>query len=161
MSGPNFRLGRLVGPEVQALEPLLAAYFAAVPEDPWADVPQDALAWYQILSESAGGLVLVAVAEDRIVGFCVAEVVIDEPNRTRCMMVYAAYVAPGSRSRALREQALRALRGFAHAHGATYLSAIAFRGRALARWLGPDWRDAGEHDGYCYLVGRLREVVPA
>src|SRR5438876_3207207 len=88
------RLGRLVGPEVQALEPLLAAYFAAVPEDPWADVPQDALAWYQILSESPGGLVLVAVAEDRLIGFCVAEVVIDEPNRTRCMMVYAAYVAP-------------------------------------------------------------------
>lgn len=145
------------GGRVWLLRPLIAAYFRTTPQDPWANIPEECLAWWELVSEGEGGLVLMATLGDEPMGFCVAEILRDEPNRTRCCMVYAAYAAPIIRSSELRDETLRRLKAHARAHGATYLSTFAARGRALARWLG--WKYAGDHMGRAYLLGRIAEGV--
>ena len=159
MGAVSVTLGRLVGPPVWALEPLIHAYGKVVPSDPWANHPDECVAWYQLVSESPAGLVLVAAVGQRLAGFCVAEVLVDKPNATRCCMIYAAYATPPIRSPQLRDDTVAALRAHACTHGASYLSTFAARGLALARWLGPEWRYAGDHNGRAYLVGRIPEAV--
>jgi GNAT superfamily N-acetyltransferase len=150
-------IDRVTGHDVRRIAPLLRCYLEAVPDDPWAQVPEDCLAWYEILSAQVGGIVLFGRYGDRPAGFCVGEVLWDDPNRTRMLMVYAAYVAPLYRSRAVRDEALRQLRAFGRRHGAAYLSTLARNRAGLRRWLGPDWKDAGTYDGHGYLVAPIGE----
>jgi hypothetical protein len=147
---------RITGYEVRRIAPLLRCYLEAVPDDAWASVPEDALAWYEILSSQVGGIVLFGRSGDRPAGFCVGEVLWDDGNRTRMLMVYAAYVAPLYRSAEVRDEAIRQLRAFGRRHGATYMSTIADRRKGLRRWLGSEWVDAGTHDdGHGYLIAPI------
>jgi hypothetical protein len=162
MAAPAVVLGhvtieRITGYDVRRLAPLLRCYLEAVPDDPWAQVPEDALAWYEILSSQVGGIVLYGRFGERPAGFCVGEVLWDDGNRTRMLMVYAAYVAPLYRSPAVRDEALRQLREFGRRHGATYLSTIGDRRTGLRRWLGPEWVDAGTYQGHGYLIAPIGE----
>jgi hypothetical protein len=151
------RIERITGYDVRRLAPLLRCYLEAVPSDPWAEMPEDCLCWYHVLSEQIGGIVLYAHCGDLPAGFCVGEVLWDDGNRTRMLMVYAAYVAPLYRSPAVRDEALRQLRDFGRRHGATYLSTIGDRRIGLRRWLGKAWVDAGTHDGHGYLLAPIEE----
>ena len=147
-------IDRISGYEVRRIAPLLRCYLEAVP-DPWADVPEDCLAWYEILSSQVGGIVLFGRCGERAAGFCVGEVLWDDGNQTRMLMVYAAYVAPLYRSPAVRDEALRQLRTFGRRHDAKYLSTLAYNRIGLRRWLGRDWRDAGTYEGHGYLIAPI------
>lgn len=154
------QLRHLVGTQVWGIRPLLAGYFEVVSTDPWMNRREALLSWWETVSRRTTGIVLGGIVvrhdwPDKLVGFCAAEVQVDQTNRTRALMVYGAYVMPGYRSARLRDETLRALTGFARTHGATYIGTLAARGPALARWLGRGFRPLGRAEDHDYIAAPI------
>ena len=140
---------------VRGLWPLVLDYLREVPEDPWADRfdgPEGLQVHLCRTFADGRYLTLVARAPGAagIVGFLVAEMRNDPKTRKLVAIVHFAYVAPGFRTKAVRLEAVKRVKEWARALGATYVACLAARGPAMERLLG--WKYAGSYQGRDFLL---------